>query len=367
MGKKRILVFPFDLLSHYLRCLVLVERYKEYEILFASSPRYNKYVTSQGHKTFEIETFDADHVMDCATKFSFEWLNIKDIERVFIAQANVIEKYQPEFIIGDAMPTLKMAAEYADTKYVALMNAYMSKHYGAVRRLSITHHAHEYLKKLPVSIGDKITVMAERAAFRSVHSPFRKLRSKYQLDKKRTFLDETEGDENFICDSTDIFPLKRLPQNYSVVGPLIHESNNDETELLSQVPERKPVICVCLGSSGNWQGLSFLSEKNYHHLTIITAGDINGVIRGPHVIGRPFVNLDQVLPICKLMICHGGNGTIYMGLRHNKYMLCYTNHFEQEWNVHQLVERGKAKHINGHPIKAVDRAIQKLGTLKFTD
>ncbi|RYF20266.1 MAG: hypothetical protein EOO42_12735 [Flavobacteriales bacterium] len=36
------------------------------------------------------------------------------------------------------------------------------------------------------------------------------------------------------------------------------------------------------------------------------------------------------------MICHGGNGTLYLGILTNVYMLCLSSHFEQEWNVHAL-------------------------------
>mgnify|MGYP006335572741 FL=1 len=40
------------------------------------------------------------------------------------------------------------------------------------------------------------------------------------------------------------------------------------------------------------------------------------------------------------MICHGGNGTIYNGILNQVYMLCLSNHFEQEWNIDAVEKNG---------------------------
>ena len=58
------------------------------------------------------------------------------------------------------------------------------------------------------------------------------------------------------------------------------------------------------------------------------------------------MNIDEAMKVTNLMICHGGNGTIYYGLRHGVYMLCITSHFEQEWNVHALERIGYGKSVN---------------------
>ena len=346
MQADKILVFPFDLMSHYTRCLVLVEKFypdTAQEILFQSSLRYNALVEQRGFKTFDTERFDADYVMACAARFDFSWLNEQDIERVFLSQVKAIESHQPTLAIGDTSPTLKMAAEKTGVRYIALTNGYMTKHYAHTRKLSRTHVAFKHVSLLPERLGDFITNVAEKAVFTSVHAPFRRLRRKYGLKKITSYLDELEGDDNLICDTPALFPQKNLPTNFRFIGPLIYERND------LPAPTRdpsKPNILVCMGSTGDWSALKFLNDDAFAKYHIVTASDKLKVLNAAHVDSYDFVNMSKAAANADLMICHGGNGTIYHGLLNGVYMLCLTNNFEQEWNVHALERLGYGKSIN---------------------
>ena len=340
---KRILIFPFGLLSHYLRCIVFVEKAydkNKYEILFLGNPAYNKYIEEKGYKTFECEQFDSQKVMECSEKFDFSWLNQPDIERVMLSQISVIRELKPAIVIGDTAPSLKMAAEITGVEYHALMNGYMSKYYALTRKLSRTHKAYEYSKKVPEKYFNRIVDFAEAISFRLVHRPFKILRRKYKLKKVCEYLSEMEGDKNILCDLPELFPQESLPSNYTFAGPLMYNSSQKEGEWLAKMDISKPVICVCMGSSGDWKKLDFLKSNYYSSFTIITGGDTNKILSAPHIIARDFLDLDEVLKVSKLMICHGGNGTIYHGLLNGVFMLCLTSHFEQEWNVDALERIG---------------------------
>lgn len=366
MQTKTVLIFPFELLSHYLRCIELANQYKkEYNVIFCYSEKYKHYVYDAGYSTFYCKGFNPDLVMNCSEKFDFSWLNYEAIESVFLSQINAINKYKPSIVIGDTSPTLKAACEYTNTKYISLMNGYMTKYYSEIRALSRTHPGYKHLVKLPYTVADTITKFAERIAFKIIHRPFKKLRSKYKLNKVNDYLSEMEGDENLICDRTDLFPQNNLPDNYRVIGPLNYNYDYDEKDLLAKLDLQKTTICVCMGSTGNWNELSFLSDPYYHRLNIITAGDECAVISGPHIISKKFINMDAVLPYCSLMICHGGNGTIYKGINHNVYMLCLTSHFEQEWNVQMLERFGLGKLINCNAENEIKKSLLKLNNLRY--
>ncbi|MEO6303969.1 MAG: hypothetical protein ABIP51_12435 [Bacteroidia bacterium] len=360
MQKKKILIFPFDLLSHYLRCITLAESYKDYEILFAFSEKYDPFIKKAGFNSFKVESFDPVEVMKCAAEFNFSWLNCNSIESVLQSQIKVINDLKPYFVIGDTSPTLKMAAEFTKVKYIALMNGYMSKYYSNVRALSITHSGHKHLSKLPENISNPITTFAENIAFKIVHKPFRKIRRKYGLSKITNYLNEMEGDENLLCDEPWLFPQNKLPANYKVIGPLLYASTENEKEFLSTLNPLKPTICVCLGSSGNWNALQFLSEKKYNLFNLVVAGDLNKILQGEHIYHKEFVNLNEILPQCFFMICHGGNGTIYEGIKHKIFMLCLTSHFEQEWNVQQISKLNLGIMINNSPSKYIDKKMEEV-------
>lgn len=347
-------------MSHYLRCITLAQNYKEYDVLFAYSDKYDVFVRKAGFGSFKVEKFDSQEVMSCARKFDFSWLNLNSIEKIFLSQKQVIKDYKPYMVIGDTSPTLKMAAEILGVKYISLMNGYMTKFYEHVRPVSKTHYSYQYVSKLPPKIADTVTAFAEKMAFKQVHKPFRSIRKKYGLKNIQDYLSELEGDENLICDETYLFPQKKLPANYKIIGPLFYSSNDTEEELLLLLDDKKPTICICLGSSGDLKPLSFLSGAQYSFVNIIVAADTELTINGHHVYHKDFINLDKILPKCAFLICHGGNGTIYEALKHKIYMLCLTSHFEQEWNVKRMEQLNLGILINDSPEEMINKQLEKI-------
>ncbi len=366
MPKIRVLIFPFHLLSHYLRCLEFAKKFlpnDKYEVHFLHSEIYEKHILQNNYQTFSCEQFDADFALRCSTKFNFSWLNITDIEKVFLSQIQIINKLKPDIVIGDVAPTLKMAAEFTNVEYTALVNGYMTKYYALTRKLSRTHFAYRLSKIVPSKYFDKITRIAEKISFKIVHLPFKKIRKKYALKGVSNYLSEMEGDQNFICDDALLFPQRSLPDNYFNIEPLIYKSTISESSWLDEIGVSKPIIFVSMGSSGNWSELKFLNDECYSRYTIITAGDSSNILNASHIISKSFVNLEDVLERADLMICHGGNGTIYLGLTKGVYMLCYTNHFEQEWNVQALENKGYGRSLND--VKIIDREEVISASLKI--
>lgn len=361
--RKKILVFPFDLMAHYLRCIELVKKHKNAEILFACSKQYSGFVKAAGYSSFPVDGFDANHVMKCAQKFDFSWLDLKDIDRVLQSQIIAIKQHKPDLVIGDTSPTLKMAAEYCGVEYHSLMNGYLSKYYKYTRKLSRTHYIYPFLSIFHEGIKDGITSIAEDHKFKSVHKPFKTLRKIYKLPNTESYLDELEGDINLICDNEDLFPQHNLPDNYQIIGALDCDHIGANDDMLQNIDPKKPTITVCMGSSGNWNHVKFLNDETFKNYNIITAGDKNRILRGEHIFAKDFLNLDLALEHSKALICHGGNGTIHKGIKHNNLILAYTSHFEQEWNVHglQRIKKGQFIHnMKPHSIKQLIESYNKI-------
>lgn len=344
--KKIVLFFPFDLLSHYLRCLVLADQYDkvEFDVFFLYSENYVSFVEQHGYRTFSATTFNSAQVMSCAAKFDFSWLEIGTIEAVLRAQINAIEQFKPDLVVGDVAPTLKMAAEYTNVHYIALMNGYMSPYYAEQRKISKTHPAYSILDRMPARMSQRFTGYGEKISFWKIHMPFKRIRKKYKLRPVSSYLWETQGDQNLICDLPYLFPQDKLPANYQIIGPLIYKKERLETpDLLNELDDEKQTICVCLGSTGDWARLEFLNEPYFAQFNVIAAGDTSSRLSAEHIIARQFINLPEVLERANLLICHGGNGTINCSIQAHVYMLCLTSHFEQEWNVEALERNGLGK------------------------
>jgi len=85
LGKKPLLlVFPYDVMAHYLRCLQLATYFAPFfEIKFLSSKRYQPFIAEAGFKTFEAASLDADKVQKCIEAFDFSWLNERELSYIY--------------------------------------------------------------------------------------------------------------------------------------------------------------------------------------------------------------------------------------------------------------------------------------------
>ena len=160
LKKKILLFFPFNLLSHYLRCLVLADTYNksDYSIYFISSAAYDHFVHQHGYQTFNCLQFDAPYVMQCSEKFDFSWLHQPMLEEIMLAQVTVIKALKADMVIGDMAPTLKMAASLTGVVHISLLNGYMTRYYAEKRPISKRHKAHMLKNLAPSSrtIVDKL-------------------------------------------------------------------------------------------------------------------------------------------------------------------------------------------------------------------
>ncbi len=339
--KPLLLIFPFNVLAHYLRCLKLANELRShFEIKFLFSEKYASFINSESYSTFRCASFNADKVQQGARNFDFAWLNEYDIDQVYLDQVQNINELKPDAVLADAAPTLKMAAEKTGTTYFALLNGYMTSYYAYVRKMPQSHPLYKYLKSLPVPLVEQLIKKGEQLAFEKIHQPFKKIRKRYKLSVKQSYQQEAEGDLNLICDLPELYPQKDLPSNYHFIPPLVFDAKNNSADIVHQLDKNKKTLFVSMGSTGDWNNVSFLNDPFFNKYNIITAGDTLNTIDTPNVVAASFVNIHDVFPYTDLVLCHGGNGTIYQALSHGLPVLCKTSHFEQEWNV-QAIEKLK--------------------------
>lgn len=318
-----------------------------FEIRFADDEAYSSFIQLEGFKTFKCLSFDAGEVLECVKRFDFSWLEKQSLEAIFNDQVAVIALLKPVAVFGDTSPTLKMASEKTGVTYISLMNGYMSKYYSFVRQIPERHPAYKFAKALPPGVLNFITGTGEAFTFYKLHRPFAQIRKQHQLRKQIFYLDELEGDINLVCDLQDMFPMKPMPRHYVPIAPLFYDSAAGYTNLAEKIDRGKRTIYVSMGSTGDWQNVAFLNNDHFSRYNIIAAGDKETVLNAAHIISTGFVNVHELFPVTDLVICHGGNGTIYQCLAYGIPVLCATSHFEQQWNVDGLVRCKAGESING--------------------
>lgn len=345
MKKKKILIFPFDLAAHYLRCLMLAEKIRnDFDIFFCHSDRYADFLNQKGFPVFHSKNFNAEKTLEDIRHFSFNWLNADDINKILSDQTEVIKKLKPDAVIGDVMPTLKIAAEVTGCLYITLGNIYMSNYYALQRPVPTSHPSFHYSKYLSPGIFNAIAVFAEKIMFRRIHKPFQRIRKNLQLKPVRDYLSEMEGDLNLLCDSEWLFPAKPLPPHYHITGPMFYEGDEHEDEIRKWLDCRNKLnVLVNMGSSGKSAFLEKMNFAEFDQFSFVIAGTIHQRGAKSNCYYKPFINNTALLDKIDLVICHGGNGTIYQSLSFGVPLLCLPSLFEQEYNTARI----QALHLGG--------------------
>jgi len=308
---------------------------------------YASFIEQEGFATFPCAGLDAMEVLSYVKRFDFSWLNKTNLNFALQNQITAIETWKPAAVLGDTMPTLNMAAEKTGVPCISLMNGYMSKQYAGVRNMSWRYPMYKFLSFLPAPVLDHLTKEGEHLSFHKIHQPFKELRQRYGLSKKSYYPDELEGDLNLICDLPELFPQQPLPENYVLTPPLLYESSTTSEALVNKLDPDKKTLFVSMGSTGDWEQASFLNRAPFQKYNIVTAGDVNGIVQGQQVIRTAFASPEPLFRQVDLVLCHGGNGTVYQALRYGIPLLCKTAHFEQEWNVQALQKAQLGASLDG--------------------
>lgn len=341
MEKPKIILFaPYNLLSHYLRCIQLAKSINhEYDTVFLYSSKYNHIVKQNGFKISGKFTPEYKTVVEKAESFDFSWINVDSIRKTVNNFGSIFKGEKPDLIIGDSYLGLRIAAEYCNIPLLCVLNAYISPYYQDFRDVPHNHPGNKYKRFVNAKVWRKLVVAIESIAFKKEHQPFKELREELGLVKLNNLLDEFAGDYNIICDDSKVFPLKELPDNYFKLNPILYESNKNETELIKLIDNNKQTIYVSAGSSGYSLIPDFISPdmlSNYN--IIVTGAERNYFEHG--IIYRNFVNFNAIADKIDLTICHGGNGTLYQSAQRAIPIIAIPRIFEQEWNTQRFQKLG---------------------------
>ncbi len=336
-----------NMLGHYLRCIEFCKRLGEnFQVLIAGSDRYNDLIESSGFENFKVDNFDPDKIVKAALNFDFSWINIEEIKRVLLSQIRSIEEYKPYAVVGDVSLPLKIAAEKTCTKFISIQNGYMTKYYKFTRSVPSIHPGSQYSKKIPNWMFKKLAHVIEHSWLKSIHEPFRFIRKELKLSKQQYYLDEFEGDLNLICDLPELFPQSKQPSNYHYIGPLFHRGDENENSIRDFLADHNRNILVSMGSTGDWKNIDLLDDPRFNDFGIVVSGYRNPISSKSNIITKPFVNHSAIMDKIDVVICNGGNGTVYQALAYGIPVLCVTNIFEQEWNVQRIEEMKLGAFIN---------------------
>ncbi len=313
------------------------------DIVFTGHGKYLGIAAKDGFETVELPYIPVQQLVEAVRSQRLGQLyEDEQISEYINAELALYKQLQPDLAIVDNRPTAAISAEIAGIKTVSILNVHMSQHkeipfnsIGNVLRLG----AHAPLKYL-----DRMENIVEGIFIdKFVMKDIGKVRRRFGLKKRHGFANE-EGDLNLFPDLPEFSPVLKLPDNAHYVGPITWRNNLPAPDALKHFDEHKKCIYFTIGS----QGLEELIE-NVQVLAsedtpiIIATGDVGGeqaFSLPANVFLEKFVNTDTVLPRCSLVVCHGGNGTIYQALSYGVPIVGVAMHEEQYYGLKRINNLG---------------------------
>jgi len=347
----KVLCIPYThALSHVSRPLaVAVElRRRGHEIVFAGEGNKLSFVQQDGFQTLPLFEPDPRVLYDNIRQRRLRFVSDADIDLMLEADLELYSKTKPDLVLTDGRFTAPISCHIASVKHAAIVNA-SSTEFRALPYVPLFDRLPEMI--LPRDSKswknmDRLNLYLEMLVFNQAMKTFAALSKKYKLSRKITATNCLAGkDLTLLPDVPEYFPTRNLPSSYHYIGPLtLQQPRPLPAWWTAAIKQKKKIIYLTMGTTG----LSAFFERAVNYLkdinaiVIITTGGLAGISMPlpDHIYAEDYLDGDAVMAAASLVICHGGNGTIYQALKMGKPVIGIPTIPDQDFNMRQVVRLG---------------------------
>ena len=347
--KKRILVMPDgNWLSHTSRPFEIAKilRNMGHDVIFASDGEYMKLPRDAGFPVHSIVTIDPDRVLACSRNGRANWYDYDLIQECVSAELQLFEKLQPDLVLTDFRLPLSTSCELAGIPLAVTLNASWTNYYDVrvnpPEHLAITQMLGKRLTNLVIPWIKEFIISFDAR-------PFSKFRREHNLPPRSNIWDIWRGDLNLMVDIPEYGPTSNLPKNFHYIGPIVWEPEVPVPDWLNKLNPNRPTLYFSMGSTGYArffdQAIEIFGNTNYQCL-MTTAGlaELPSVPDNFYVVD--YAPGSKLMAVSDLVVCHGGNGTIYQAMQHGVPIIGIPTMHDQEFNLDRVVDLGIGIHLS---------------------
>jgi UDP:flavonoid glycosyltransferase YjiC (YdhE family) len=313
-----------------------------HSVVLATGGHYRRLAETEGIETRELYSIGSSAFLRAVAKgrpvFPFQTL-LRYVED----DLRTIEAVSPDVVVGDFRLSLAISARLAAVRYVAISNAYWSRH----AKLRVEAPVHKVSRVFGPGVAN--------AAFRAIrplvfahHSlPMYRACRRYGRptlgwDLRQVF---TESDLTLFADVPELGPVIPADEasRYRFLGPVTWSAHAAMPDAIAASGADTPLVYVNLGSSGDPRLLEVILEALSRidcHAAIATAGASLGRKSSPRITIAEFLPGEEVTRKASLVICNGGSMTCHEALRHGVPVLAIPANLDQFLNVAHLQPTG---------------------------
>lgn len=340
---KTILVMPDgNWLSHVSRTLeIAIElRKKGFNVVYAGSGEYLKLPLSNDFEIKNIFSISKERVLGVSRSGRVNWYNFSLANECVKEELKLFDEIKPDLVLNDYRLTLSTSCEIAHIPLAVTLNAAWTNYYSVKFRCP----EHFFLPKL---VGQKVAnylvpPIKDFFIWFDV-MPINQVRKKYSLQFKRNIWDVFQGDLNLLTDIPEYGPTNNLPANFHYIGPVLWEPQIDLPEWYNFIDRNKPCIYFTMGSTGYpkfFQEAIELFGNTEYQCILTTAGMANFDSPPSNFYICDYAPGSEIMKIADMVVCHGGNGTIYQALSKGVPIIGIPTMHDQEFNLDRVTNLG---------------------------
>lgn len=365
MSKKILCMPDGNWLSHTSRPFEITKvlRKMGYDIVFAGDGEYMKLPGKEGFPVIPIKTINPERVLKCSRNGRANWYNYGLIKECVEEELKLFEKERPDLVLTDFRLPLSTSTELAQIPLAVTLNASWTNYYSvrvnAPEHLSVT----KIMGKKPATL---LIPLIKNLILNFDARPFNKFRKENGLPARKNIWDIWRGNLNLLVDIPEYGPTGDLPDNFYYIGPIIWEPDIKIPPWLDEIDPAKPTIYFTMGSTGYAQffeqAIEIFGDTEYQCI-MTTAG-----MSIPENVPDNFYVTDyapgsKIMEKSDLVVCQGGNGTIYQAMSKGVPIIGIPTMHDQEWNLDRVEDLGIGIHLSDlkfkpeHLVEAVKKVL----------
>lgn len=368
----KALFFPAGVgLAHTIRTVEVAHalQKKNIEVMFGAGSEAPAILEKENLPYSLIPEFDRSTYDSKIKQNNWSIYTIKTINKFVKSELALIARYNPSVIISDARFTTRISSIISGIPLVSIINVDATRYYDYSKsKMPYKTYLGKYLPSRVISFFDKENGqrVLRKVSFRYLQSIFLRdlLRFNLILARygKRPFMDPFDillGDLTILADIPEFRPVKKLPKNVKMVGPIFWNGFEGLPEWASEIETKNNIIYVTASGTGDKNlFINILKYLNNTSYTIVaTCGNTLSVgevkIKNPRLFLTDYLPGSWIMKRAKMVIFPGGNSTAYQALSFGLPQIGTPLHLDQEDNINQLVRLGTGIFIN--PNKDLNR------------
>jgi UDP:flavonoid glycosyltransferase YjiC (YdhE family) len=275
------------------------------------------------------------------------------IERYIEEDLRILDRVEPDVVVGDFRLSLGISAATRGVPHVALINAVWSPH---VQR-AIPLPEHPMTRVLGLRLASALFPVFQPIAFASLARPFDRARRARGLPALGGLLETyCSGDFTAYPDLPDLFEFRQLPSTHRFIGAATFGPAVSLPAWWDKVPSSRPWVFVAMGSSGKASALpGILDALSTLDVEVLVATSERGAVvpTRPNLWVTQWLPLDPVLTRTSVVVGNGGAGAVYFALAHGVPMLCIPSNMDQHMIAEAVVRAGAARMLRSDRASAI--------------